>query len=196
MKARGARQGPLQFAAITILTGASMVAVVEAFGWYETYQSESFGDRRLETPRPEECEIVRTVIQEFAEHRRAGLLSEIGTAHEKVELRAFAWASNGPRAGRGADWRKCSGLGRFVRGREFERFASGEMGPTLYVSREQVREPDGRPSVWVTFFPPQSLRPGVNGVSRSARTWKVKVNAREIGAARVTASWSQDDPPL
>jgi hypothetical protein len=161
--------------AIAVLIAVALVAIVEGFGWYDTYQSESFGDRRLETPRPEECGMARAVVQDFAEHHRAARLRDVGAPDRKVELRAFAWASNGPRAGRGADWRKCPGLGRFVRRHSFERMASGEMGPTLYISRARTARADATALLWVTVFPPQDRRLNSYEASAKPRTWEVKI---------------------
>lgn len=191
---RVAGRGSLGFVATTALVAVALVAIVEGFGWYDTYQSESFGDRRLETPRPEECGMARAVVQDFVEHHRAARLREVGAPDQKVELRAFAWASNGPRAGRGADWRKCPGLGRFVRRHGFERMASGEMGPTLYISRARTAQADGTARLWVTAFPPQDRRLSSYDASAQPRTWEVKIKAGQVGATLATVSWVLSDP--
>ena len=80
-----------------------------------TWQAESFGDRRLLTPTPVECQIARALVRDHRDHDRTVLLRSVGASDEKMELRAFAWHSNGARVPPGMDWRNCRGLGAYVR---------------------------------------------------------------------------------
>ena len=192
----GAAARGLRFLAVAAGLAVGLVGLVQGFGWYATYQAESFGDRRLAAPSPGECAAARAVVDDFARRRRAALLAEAGAVDQKMRLRAFAWASKGPRAGRGADWRKCPGLGRQVRGLGFERMGFGEQqGPALYISRERIAAPGEGMSLWVTFFPPPppSRKSGPTGALPGPRTWLVGLRAGRAGTTRIATNWIPAD---
>ena len=172
----------LAFAVGAAAVTAAFVLAVLGIGHWQTWQAESFGDRRLATPSPAECEIVRAVLAD-REPDRAVLLRGVGAGDEPMGFRAFAWRSSGLRTPPGADWRKCRGLGRYVRGLGMARFASGELGPMLYISRASVSGDEAR--VFETFFPPKRL----GGVDVEARL-SGAVRSWEVLLARSARGWT------
>lgn len=125
---------------------------------YETYQAESFGDRRLASPLAAECDIARLLLKDHHDRDLATLLRSVGAGGEKMELRAFAWRSSGVRTpGHGADWRKCPGLGPYVRKLGMARLNSGGQGPTLYISRAAMTAAGDQATVSETFNPPPTF---------------------------------------
>ena len=134
-------------AALTVALFAATAALLDRWA---TYQAESFGDRRLASPRPAECDLARVLLQDIHDDPAATLGRD-----PKLELRAFAWRSSGERTpGRGADWRKCRGLGPYVRRLGMTRLASGGLGPTVYISRAAFDPAGDAATVWKTFYPP------------------------------------------
>jgi hypothetical protein len=181
------RPGPAAFllGAAGVATGLAL-AVLGVARW-QTWQAESFGDRRLGTPTPVECEIARAVLDDSREHERAALLRSVGAADQPMAFRAFAWRSSGGRTpGQGADWRACRGLGPYIRGLGMARFASGELGPMLYISRASISGDSAH--VFETFYPPKRLdgadvEQALNGAMRS---WDLRL-ARTGGRWRIVA---------
>ena len=175
---RRPRLGPAgraaRFAAVVAAVGASFAAACCALAWVGDHDAESYGDRRLAAPRPDECRLARAIVRDFALTRSAALRRAAGAGERKLELLAFAWRSDGARAPPGADWRWCPGLGPYVRSLGLERMASGGMGPSLYVSRSAPPTPVRGAWAWVTFFPPQAEDPKVVGRRwAGAKTWRV-----------------------
>lgn len=145
---RGAARGGVA-AAVTIALFAGMAGLLERWA---TYQAESFGDRRLASPLPAECDMARVLLQDIHDHPAAVWKAD---GDQQLGLRAFAWRSSGERTpGQGADWRKCHGLGPYVRHLGMVRLASGELGPMVYISRATVDPAGDAALVWETFYPP------------------------------------------
>jgi hypothetical protein len=175
----GIERGPFGFlAGAAAVAGAFVLAGLGIAHW-QTWQAESFGDRRLGTPSAAECQIARAVLADSRDHDRLALLRSVGAADQPMGFRAFAWRSSGVRTpGRGADWRACPGLGRDIRGLGMARFASGELGPMLYVSRATV---DGdRAQVFETFYPPERLGQAdvEQRLSGAMRSWDLRLQRR------------------
>jgi len=177
----------------------SMVAVVGLFvamgaltERWATWQAESFGDRRLESPTPAECQIARALVRDHHDRDLAALLGGVGADGEKMELRAFAWRSSGARVPPGMDWRNCPGLGAYVRTMGFARLASGEAGPALYISRAAVNARGDAASVWETLRAPRDVRG-----QPVTRAWMVELTRGPGGAwrqaRRTEAPLPQDD---
>ena len=164
------------FAGVATGVAAAFCAVAAGLAWQARHQAEDFGDRRLAAPRPHECRMALQIARDFAVRRSSALRRAVGAGDQKLELLAFAWASDGTRAPPGADWRWCPGLGRQVRSFGLERMASGGMGPSLYVSRGTPAGIGQGAWFWVTFFPPQAQDPKVVGRSwAGSTTWRVVV---------------------
>lgn len=193
MAASNSWRSVLAFAAGAAGVSASFALAVAGIGRWQTWQAESFGDRRLATPSPVECEIVRAVLAD-REPDKAALLKGVGASDVPMGFRAFAWWSSGQRIPPGADWRKCPGLGPYIRGLGMARFASGELGPMLYVSR--VRLSGGEARVFETFSPPRRLG-GVDVEARlsgAVRSWEVSL-VRSAGGWRVVGRKAATPPP-
>ncbi len=187
-------QGALAFGAGALAVAASFVLAGMGLSHWQTWQAESFGDRRLATPTAAECGIVRAVLRDGGESR-AALLASVGAFGEPMALRAFAWWSRGARTSGGADWRGCHGLGPYVRSLGMARFASGEMGPMLYVSRATVDGADA--SVFETFLPPKRLD-GVDVEARlsgAARSWVLRLQRTSDGGGWRVISRTDVAPP-
>jgi hypothetical protein len=104
-----------------------------------------------------------------------------------MEFRAFAWRSSGERIGRGADWRDCPGLGRYVRGLGMARMNSGDMGPRLYISRAEMAGNEA--TAFETFYPPKRLD-GQDVERRLAdqiRSWQLRLRSDRAGRWSIVA---------
>jgi hypothetical protein len=105
-----------------------------------------------------------------------------------MELRAFAWHSDGARVPPGMDWRNCRGLGAYVRSMGMARLASGDIGPALYISRAAANPAGDATTVWETFRAPRD-RHGQPVV----RAWTVQMRRGPDG---VWAPVRRMDAPL
>jgi hypothetical protein len=146
---------------------------------WTTWQAESFGDRRLQKPTADECQIARALVRDHRDRDLKALLRSVGAGDEKMELRAFAWHSSGARIPPGMDWRNCPDLGPFVRAMGLARLASGETGPALYISRAAVNPAGDAATVRETFRAPKE-------VQRQAvmRVWTVELRRGPDGVWR------------
>lgn len=104
-------------------------AATGALVWVGDRDAESYGNRLLGAPRPDECRLARSIVRDFAELRSAELRRAAGAGERKLELLAYAWTSVGAQAPPGADWRWCPGFGPYVRGLGLERMGGGRLGP-------------------------------------------------------------------
>lgn len=151
-----------------------LCAVIGALVWVGDHDAESYGNRLLGAPRPDECRLARTIVRDFAAERSAALRRAVGAGDRKLELLAYAWSSDGDRTPPGADWRWCPGFGPYVRSLGLERMGGGGWGPSLFVSRISPTGPGGGGWAWVTFFAPQTQDPRFGGRNWSgSTTWKV-----------------------
>lgn len=149
-------------------------AATGALVWVGDHDAESYGNRLLGAPRPDECRLARSIVRDFAELRSAELRRAAGAGERKLELLAYAWTSVGAQAPPGADWRWCPGFGPYVRGLGLERMGGGGWGPSLYLSRISPAGPSHGASAWVTFFAPQREDPRFGGRSwAGSTTWRV-----------------------
>jgi len=80
-----------RFAGLAVGVTAALAATAGAVSWLNVWQAESFGDRRLAAPRPDECAVVRRVAADFVSDLRAGLRHAAGAPDRGLELLAFAW---------------------------------------------------------------------------------------------------------
>jgi hypothetical protein len=187
---------PLALLAGAAAVSAGFVLIGLALVRWQTWQAESFGDRRLGGASPAECEIARAVLTDSRDHDRAALLHSVGAADQPMALRAFAWWSSGERIGRGADWRTCRGLGPFLRGLGMARFASGELGPMLYISRATVSADQAR--VFETFYPPKRLDGAdvERRLSGAMRSWEVRLQRQPAGGRWTIVGRSEAPTPF
>ncbi len=140
------------FSAAVLATSAAFSLVGVGFQRYGVYVAESFGDRRLDAPRPAECRIAWLLLSDLKTRRLDAALAAAGLRGQSVGLRAFAWRSSGVRTpGQGADWRYCQGLGRYVRGLGLAPMGSEDLGPTVYLSRAWFGPTGEEATVWETF---------------------------------------------
>jgi len=171
-----ARPTILIFLAASGLVVAGFAAVVALLDRYGTYVAESFGDRRLASPTTAECQIARVLLSDLRDRRLTAPLSAAGLAGRPVELRVFAWRSTGVRTpGQGADWRKCPGLGPFVRHLGMTRLASGALGLTTYISRATFDRGGDEATVWETFAPRPAFDPHGSDPPVSTAAWTVRL---------------------
>ena len=167
--------GAGRFAGLAALVAAAFAAAVYALTWVGDHDAESYGNRLLGAPRPDECRLARAIVREFAAERSAGLRRAAGAGDQKLDLLAYAWTSDGARAPPGADWRWCPGFGPYVRNLGLARMGSGAWWrPSLYVSRSPPAAPKRRSWAWVTFFAPQVEDPRFSAWNRAgSTTWRV-----------------------
>ncbi len=182
-----------RFTAIALGVAATFAATAAAVASLNVWQAESFGDRRLAAPRPDECAIARQVTADIVRSgKSAALRRAAGASDRKLELLAFAWRSPGQRVGPGVDWRDCPGLGRDVRRLGLEHLGSGGLGPALYISRAPPPVAGQPTQIWVTFFAPQTRNPVEVGRDWSgSTTWAVTV---ATGGARGAITWIEPGP--
>jgi hypothetical protein len=151
-----------------------LCAAVGALVWVGNHDAESYGNRLLGAPGPDECRMARAIVRDFAQQRSADLRRAAGAGERKLELLAYAWSSDGARAPPGADWRWCPGLGPYVRGLGLERMGGGGWGPSLYISRVATAGPGQGGWAWATFFAPQVEDPRFGGRNwAGSTTWRV-----------------------
>src|SRR5215472_3274652 len=118
-----------RFAALAAAVTIALAATAAGVNALNVWQAESFGDRRLAAPRPDECAVARRLVADFVQdrsgRRRAALRRAAVADDRKLELLAFAWRSDGQRIPPGVDWRDCPGLGRHVRRLGLQHMGSG-----------------------------------------------------------------------
>jgi hypothetical protein len=165
----------VRFAGIALCVSASFAAAVYALVWVGDHDAESYGNRLLGAPGPQECRLARAIARDFAAERSAEARRAAGASDQKLQLLAYAWSSDGARAPPGADWRWCPGFGPYVRSLGLARMGSGDWWePSLYVSRVPPAGPSGAGWAWVTFFAPQADDPRFGGRRwAGSTTWRV-----------------------
>lgn len=175
--------------AITVATAAIFAGgafALMAFGLDRAgvYWAESFGDRRLDAPRADECQIARLLLRDLRDHRLPALTAAAGLRLGDVGLRAIAWRSSGTfTPGQGADWRKCPGLGRYERGLGLTPMGSGDLWASVYISRARFSGDEA--SVWETFSPRAAAITHGPDPPEATAVWKLTLRRDGAGAWRL-----------
>jgi hypothetical protein len=166
-------RGSVGFVGAAIAVVGLFAAVGGLAQQWTIWQAESFGDRRLQKPAPAECQIARALVRD---HDRAALLRSVGAADLKMELRAFAWHSDGARVPPGMDWRNCPRLGADLRTMGMAGLGAG-IGPALYISRAAMNPAGDSASVRETFRAPRE-----GGRQPVVKAWTVELRRAPGGA--------------
>ena len=164
-----------RFAAVGFAVAATFGAAIYGLVWVGDHDAETYGNRLLGAPRPDECRLARAIVRDFARQRSATFRRAAGAGDQPLEMLAYAWSSDGARAPPGADWRRCPGFGPYVRSLGLARMGMGRWwGPALFISLIQSADPGRGARAWVTFSPPQAVDPRFTGWRRTgATTWRV-----------------------